>query len=331
MKEHKNTSSQLLTSAFSPDLANNDSSSNSRRKFLKTSVSAFSLSAIQTTGIGLATNLFMHSKAHAGAFINELNRVYEYAEKPPGTSKELCQDEILRKSAVYLINRDSYLEPMRTILAAENQTSDTFTIDFSSWYCEPLTYVAFNTYRRKTGNKLGLRSSQKAHLENYFYHNFSLMRGIEDFYIEHVIAKRWGYHYEYDTEKWLVHNIFACGEENPKVGIVKAQQYLAGDHAKRALLVEDLKNKLLKMKWSELDKADKDKSGTAGKGPLNNWYRLLSAQWGAFFLVNHYNYIEATYGFAREIYALLEEPLQKSVGRLRGPPFYFDFYGNTKA
>jgi hypothetical protein len=302
----------------------------SRRNFLKGSVGALGSVALKTTGIGTAASFLVNGEAEASYSLREeLKRRYINNPVPPGATPKLCQDQLLSESYIYLMTKGFGYDRMRTVLLHENISTDSIKIDHQSWECEPLMYVALNTYRWKSRNKLDFNTSQKAYMKKYFFHQHELMEGINEFYNWHVIKKKKGINPE--IERKLLNNIFQAAEEYPGRDISKTNEYLAGDLNTRLKLVTELSERYSKMKWSQSDKEHRNIDINKGElGPLNNWYRLLSAQWGAFFLVNEYNYTKGKYEFARKIYSILEEPLQLGTTRLRGPPFYFDFTGKTK-
>jgi hypothetical protein len=290
----------------------------SRRNFIKGAAAA--------TGIALAgAHLFPESveagenwKGFARRFANDL---------PNGFQKELCQEELLGLAYLYMIKGGRDYGLMRTLLTGENARSvHSETVDRSALFCDAGAHIVTSaTYMWKFPRET-ISFNDKIYdlMENKYYNVFSLRRGINDFYDQHVQNDG----SSNETEKWLVHSLFSSVEEYPSRGKIIAEEYLKSSFDKRVELISNLKNKLNLMTWKNSDKTDRDISGKSGKGPLNNWNRLLNAQWGAFFLTCHYDKKSKNGGDF--IYNNLEKPLRK-IGKIRGSPYYFDFKGKYKA
>lgn len=88
----------------------------------------------------------------------------------------------------------------------------------------------------------------------------------------------------------LVHALFSAAEPYPINGKQKAQQYLKANFDERTKLISELRDTYNSFDVSDKEalRADRDISGTSGKGPLNNWYRLVSAHGASYFLGSYY-------------------------------------------
>jgi hypothetical protein len=248
-------------------------SNNDRRTFLRASSAAFGIAALKIGSFGISGNLLVNTSAYAYSLRQQLKD--KYYDVPPGALPKLCQDPILREAFVYLINHGHDLDATKSVLFGLGRTSGSIHINSESVYFEPLAYVAANTHRWKSGDKIDFPRGQIQTLETNFYHNFALKKGIDAFYSHHVVKKRKGPNQE--IEKWLAHNLFACAEPNPKDGMDKAEAYLAGDFNVKQELVVELGSKLKAMSWTEADKQNTNVSNKSKPlGPLNNWYRLVT-------------------------------------------------------
>ena len=211
-----------------------------------------------------------------------------YETLPPGFRPKLCQDPVIAYCYDALLSTGT--DKTSDILNIKNLLVEGWSngVQVASWYCEPAFYVVIETFRTHQGNdSIYLLSTIIDKLANKFYHNSMLYSGIDMFYRQHV---RHG-NYQ-NTEKYLITSLFACAEKHPQNGNIKAEIYLNANFKKRTHMIIELSNIFNSMNWSENDKKDRNISGERGKGPLNNWYRLLSAQWGAYFLTTHYEYKE---------------------------------------
>lgn len=322
-EDTKRSSSSKKASEALPNLTT--SPPFSRRHFLKGTTAA---SILQATGVGTAFNLLMIPDVEAYSLMEELKRRYENNPVPPGATSKLCQDPKLCMAYIYLMTKGFGYDRMRTVLLHENISSGSILIDHQSWECEPLMYVALNTYRWKSRNRLDFNKSQKAYMKTYFFHQFELMEGINEFYKWHVIKREKGINPS--IERRLLNNIFQAAEDKPGSDLSKTDEYLNGDGGTRLQLITELSNKYAKMKWTEADKTHRNIDINKGAlGPLNNWYRLLSAQWGAFFLANEYwentsKSGDDTHKNMSIIYNNLENPLSKKTYRLRNNQKYIN-------
>ena len=306
-----------------------------RRNFVKGSMMGLSLSALNATGVGLLINQLVSENAQAGE--DWKGFAMRFMDKlPNGFKKDLCQEELLGLAYLYMMNGGRDYGLMRTLLVNQRARSVySEHVDKSTWFCDTGAHmVACATYMWKYPREsIAFDNETYKYMENNFYHNLALRLGINDFYDQHVSND--GSNNE--TEKWLVESLFACAEEYPQHGKIKAQEYLTSNFNERVELISDLSKKFNAMSYSKSDKLDRDCSGKSGVGPLNNWHRLVSAQWGAFFLSYHYEFIEKTgkpwnrkgskhqqQNNCENIFWNIEYITKKNIGiYFRGPPNYF--------
>jgi hypothetical protein len=319
-------STQIVDTQGNP--INSEVQDPSKRNFIKGTAAI--------TGIALAGAHLFPENVEAGENWKGFARRY-LKDLPNGFQKDLCQEELLGLAYLYMMNGGRDYGLMRTLLTRNNARSvHSEAVDKSVWFCDTGAHaVAMSTYMwRYPRESISLGEKNYREMENKFYHSFSLMKGIDDFYDQHVRSDGTSN----QTEKWIVHSLFSCAEEYPSRGKILAEQYLSSPFNKKVELITDLKTKFGNMSWSNYDKLDRDISGSPGKGPLNNWNRLLNAQWGAFFLTCHYKFStnissspwnrknskNKQINNIENIFWNLEYPLKKKIGKyIRGPPNYF--------
>ena len=341
-------SKQIVNTQENPVNSEPEIQDPTRRKLMK------GMGATMTaTSLGIGS-ILTHFDTQAYSLRDELRSKYNNSNVQNGAKPELCQDSIIREAFVYLVNEGHNLNAIKSVLYGLDRNSQSIHIMQDSVYCEPLAYVAANTYRWKSGDNIDFPRGQIQTLEREFYHNFALKKGIDAFYDWHVIKKKKGANPE--IEQWLVHNIFTCAEEYlPQIqaainngtirseqlineeqrrkdqAIAKAQTYFSSNLQKRAEMIAELKANFTEISWTTLDKRQRNISDKSKQlGPHNNWYRLLSAQGGSFLLTCHYRSLQQlNINSAKEngdlVNKNIEKEIRKKMPKVRGPPNYPGF------
>ena len=261
---------------------------------------------LATTSLGIGS-ILTHFDTQASRSVNwkigprkSLNRSPPIATSKFYSGNELMinpqgnEENLLQLVLCHMLNGEDELKKFHTVLTREGNTGDE-TIPRDTIFCETgLHTIAMNTYNWKY-RAISLRQNEYDYMEKHFYHQYSLLNFISDFYNQWVRKKNTS---EEGTEEWGIRTLFAGLEPYPNYSNIK-EKVDKYTHKNTSLqeknsIIKNLVQKYSKFDLSNIDnlRADRDISGSTNKGPLNNWYRLLNVQTAAFFLTEHYRLSE---------------------------------------